>query len=453
MWIIIAFVGMALVTFANPWGWRLAALPIQTVLAVGGHDGGSPFGRITEFMPTFSGNMVRATYAGWCLMGLAAMGGLAGLLMRRWAHVLVIVIFGGIMLSMRRNLAPAAIVLVPVSLAMVCGAWRAMAAKRGQADDTAARGAGGTPATRAPAARWMEPVLAGVALVVLSWWIFTVVTSRFYYGEQSSWRFGSGISMLDIPFCEWSREGRPGQGESTGETPAAPNYFTDFNDSSNAMYFLGGGKHRVPVLTNGLAYPPQTLAQNMAICGEDSSDAGQAYKVFFQENNVGLVAIDVSSLQLAQQLAGDEAWQLRYCFGRHLVFGRPSPEAVWSLDKVIELAQEDPFPAYPLWVTGGTLLDISFGPAGKGEKGEKGRVNPGRLRDAMALLTKATEADPFWADAWTRLAWCHYYMSLVKKASGDPSGRGDLEQASEFADRALGLDGGQTEAIKLKERL
>jgi hypothetical protein len=201
----IILVGQAIVCLANPWTWRLALLPIQTVIFMqeNGIAGSSPaeavhpWAIIGEFFRPFATvriegacgayefcvfEAMKATYAYCVLLALAGMGAVGSLLRRRWDWLMILGGMTAVSLSMRRNIAPAAVIIVPIALAAVWETLWPMFM--------------GLPARVRRAISWP---LAGAVIAFAGWMIHSVVTQRFYYAERSPNRFGCGISRLAVP--------------------------------------------------------------------------------------------------------------------------------------------------------------------------------------------------------------------------------------------------------------
>ena len=125
-------------------------------------------------------------------------GAVAAAACRRWGWLLIMAGMTIVSLSMRRNIAPGAMVLVPLSLASLAAAWPLLRKRveRGRL----ARAIGACT------------LAAGVAAIALGgWWTFSVVTQRFYASERKSLRFGWGISRTIVPMdaAEWINANRP----------------------------------------------------------------------------------------------------------------------------------------------------------------------------------------------------------------------------------------------------
>ncbi|MFP4053495.1 MAG: hypothetical protein ACLFV7_06490, partial [Phycisphaerae bacterium] len=118
------------VCFVNPWTWRLAILPIQTLRFIRRHGiaggdpsnvTGHPWSRIGEFFGPFAKVGLEYSLATYAFVGLLVLAGLAillSLVMRRWSLSLLMAGMVTVSLSMRRNMAPAAVVLSPTIIAV-----------------------------------------------------------------------------------------------------------------------------------------------------------------------------------------------------------------------------------------------------------------------------------------------------------------------------------------------
>ena len=192
----IALGGMVVVSFLNPWTWRLAVLPIQTILFLSANEIPAdpaalvrhPWATISEFLPPFGGRthltQPIAAYLG--VLSLTGLGAAAAVLNGRWARLAVMAFMVAISLKMRRNLAPAAVILVPLALASIAEALRTANPK-----GILIRGA-----------RWARAIRTPVSVAVIalaSYWTISVVTDRFYYVQRSPTRFGAGHSSWQLP--------------------------------------------------------------------------------------------------------------------------------------------------------------------------------------------------------------------------------------------------------------
>ncbi|MHC4295140.1 MAG: hypothetical protein ACYSTL_06105, partial [Planctomycetota bacterium] len=186
-----ALLAQAVMCFVNPWGWRLAALPIQTMVFIHANDiaGSSPAGQahpwawIGEFFGPFAGKFVeaRATYSYCAVLVLAGLGTIAAMLRRRWAWLFVIGGMTLISLSMRRNIAPAAMLITPAALGSCIGGVEFLKKLPNRLKTNLAL------------------ITSSAVLAAALWFSFTVVTQRFYFAERSPTRFGVGIDRVWVP--------------------------------------------------------------------------------------------------------------------------------------------------------------------------------------------------------------------------------------------------------------
>lgn len=311
------------VSFVNPWTWRLAILPIQTLLFlrkndIAGSAGGEhPWSHIGEFYSPFATAFAGtpAGYAYFVLLAIAAAGLLAALLQRRFSWAMIILALGVISLSMRRNIAPASMLIAPLALASLGHLAHSIARRW---PDFSAR-------LKSPcrAAARITTAIVLLAAVGLS---LAVVTNRFYASSRSPLRFGMGLSRVELPIdaCRWlsesglislpiSRDAASPSG-STWRTRV----WTDYNSSSSAHYFTTPHAS-VPVLTNTWAYPP-TVMQTVLQAGIGAVPfdlIADAYDV-----HVALLRVDDSTSALAYQLSQSKRWALMHCDALFVVFAR-----------------------------------------------------------------------------------------------------------------------------------
>ena len=295
----VALIGQIIACLINPWAWRLAVLPIETIVYLRTNNiavsvpgaGAHPWSYIGEFYRPFAGAFLasKATYAYCVVLGLGCLGILSAVWKRRWAWVFVIVVMAAISLSMRRNIAPAALLIVPVALAGLCGAldspWGKLAAPL----------------------RWKISAVASVAVGAISlWFAIAVITQRFYLPERSPVRFGVGISALEVPLdaARWLRE-----------HPAKGRLWTDYNSSSSFHFFAGAPQ--VPILTNTWAYPPDVMREVM-----DRNAGRRSFGEAVNAYDISTVAlrVDRSTIGLVGKLARDPDWALVHVDAMHVVF-------------------------------------------------------------------------------------------------------------------------------------
>ncbi|KKL77821.1 hypothetical protein LCGC14_2031060, partial [marine sediment metagenome] len=331
-WLGIILGAQIAVAFINPWTWRLAALPVQMLAYIrkhgiaGGATSGSthPWAMLDELPRSLAKVFAnrRATWAFKAVLVLTALGAAANVVMliltalrvvaktpqwRRWAHLLLLAGMTAVGLSIRRNIAPAALVLVPISLAALVALARAL------------------PQRLRPAGwvRAMAPVaLAGAVVILSAWWGRAVVTNRFYREDPGIWRFGTGFSETNMPLAA---------AEICRELPPGVKVFTTYSTGSNLMYHARGpdGPLPVPILSNSWAFPPSVMGENQAICW-----GTRPLKRFAARYGVGAVVLESSQWteRLIRSLARDSDWSLAELHPRHVVFlyriGPTAPLAV-----------------------------------------------------------------------------------------------------------------------------
>ncbi|MCK4414768.1 MAG: hypothetical protein KAY32_14635 [Candidatus Eisenbacteria sp.] len=233
------------VCFLNPWSWRLAILPIQTLLFLGQHDilGGSsaaahPWALIQEFKSTPLHPSDLRLDAPLRLLAfvpvlILALGGIVGALVRRrWALLLLLTGMVFVSVSAVRNMSVGALVLATLGLA---GTWM-----------------WGATAWVRVSPRMRTAIAASIAVLLIittTHLAVAVVGQGFYTAEGARPRFGLGISRLALPV---------GAAEWLSAHPLQGRLWTDF-DSSSTIHFLVHPRPDVPILTNTWAYPPDTM--------------------------------------------------------------------------------------------------------------------------------------------------------------------------------------------------
>ncbi len=423
--------GQLLACLVNPWTWRLAVMPIQTVLflrrhgiagATGGVDG-HPWAMIAEFFTPFSRGYL-PQYATWgyvACLALAAGAVGTGLARRRWGPVLILIGMTLVSLSMRRNIAPYSMIAAPVSLALLAGPVGRILASVGR---------GGRRV------RW-----AGQGLVVVALGLVTlaVVTQQFYFRERKPTRFAALYSRVALPLgaTQWLSENRL-QGRM----------WTDYTSSSNFMYFTRT-RPTAPVLTNTWAYPPATMQLVL-----DVSLGKRPHGPLFDAHNVQVVALRVDPVSAERSRAGrvplitrlihDPAWALMHVDTTYVVFARRdgvNAEAVATGELTRRtfdlqahqamLAQADPIEAYGLYAGATTLVRIGwFVPAEK-------------------IYRRVVKLVPEYFEAWTMRGVC-----LAELAARDGmAGRDELIEARKCLVRALEIEPGHELANLYYERV
>ncbi len=301
--LVLVLLAQAAVCFANPWTWRLAVLPIETVLYIHRHNitaatggMGHPWALITELFSPFGGDAfarAKATKAFYVLLVVAAAGGVAAVWRRRWAWLLVT---GGMVAAafpMRRNMAPAAILAVPVALAALHEALANIPLM----------------ARRSRLRRAAALVASAFVAAACVWFAAGVVTQRFYTAEGSRARFGFGFAPTVIPLaaCDWLNEQRP-EGR----------LWTGFAVSSSYHYFTR--PHRdVPLVTNTWAYPPEVMRRvvEFNFAHRPFGEAARRYGI-----EIVALRVDRAHTRQAAALNADPAWALVFLDGWDAIFLR-----------------------------------------------------------------------------------------------------------------------------------
>ena len=410
----------AAVCFANPWTWRLAVLPIRTLAFMQAHqiaggeliETGHPWAVIGEFFRPFAPGVFvqsKASYAYCVLLALAGAGATASAVRRRWAGLLIIAAMTAISLSMRRNIAPAALMVVPLSFA-ACG-------------EVLARLAGRWRIRR----RWLPA--AGWALLLAAlgaWGVFSVVTQRFYYREQRASRFGLGIAPTVVPV---------GAAEWIGRNKPAGRLWTDYNSSSSLHYFTAS-RPDVPVLTNTWAYPPDAMRLVL-----DVSLTRQPLAPVAEAAGAETVALrmDPTSIRLARQLVADPNWALVYLGALDVVFlradGKNAELAARSAIRPRTLDLEaykrrlramDPVGSFPLYLGAFTLAHLGW---------DTQAVD--LLDDLLTRYPDAPDRHRFWNMKGTCLA--HRGTLLLLRDPPDHRAKEDWHEAKNCFQQALAV--------------
>ena len=398
--------------FVNPWGWRLAVLPVETLVYIRRHSitgtdagGRHPWSAIIELFGPFSRGgfaSVRSTVAYSAVLVLAAFGALAAVLKRRWALPMILAAMAVASLSARRNIGIAGIFLTPLAMG---GLW--LSAKRW------------STGRRAGLTLWA----AAVVLVGCGYLAATVVTHKFYYDERLPWRFGVGVSRVGLPIdlAEWLNDRRP---EGT--------LWADFDASSNVHYFTR--PHRpVPILTNTWAYPPPLM--------DTSLECRTNPELFERErkaHNVQIVAVTAKppTQPLLRALAGNPAWRVVHLDAKYVLLlradgpnralaesaavaplppskaGRPPPE--WLAEYEARLRRVDPVAAYSVYCGGITMYHLGW------------------FSEAIVLIAKSLDEDPRNFRAWNMLGICY-----ARRADMRPDVAGKIDDRAR-ARRAFG---------------
>jgi len=412
-------VGQVAVCFANPWTWRLVALPFQTALYMQTHritapDSTHPWSIIVELRgaPAAAGALFHVALR-W-IVRLAAFAAAAALWRRRWGSVLVLAAMIAVGMSVPRNAAVAALLLVPGSLACL---WPLVAQQCGRR-----------------AARPAAAVLAVAVVAASAWCGARTVTNRFYFGEYGPERFGFGISRAILPVgaVEWLDRHLPGE-----------RIWCDFSSSSYIRFF-SRPQRELPILTNTWTFPPAVLAE--------SAEYGLARRPLSElADRYGFGAVVLRADQygrLFEALARDPEWAVVHLEGKHAVFLQTSGPLA-GLARRAELSPErlrrerfleqtralDPVAAYPLLAAAQSLSMLGWHDL------------------AVEAADMATDDEPESPFTWFGLGLTFSARGDARWAAGDLSHEDDRARAAGCFRRALALDPDYGAARKHLDRL
>ncbi|MFW5839438.1 MAG: tetratricopeptide repeat protein [Planctomycetota bacterium] len=414
----LALAGQMVACFVNPWTWRLAVLPFQTVLFLREHDiagstggvHGHPWAFIAEFFTPFSKGYLpqMATWGYIACLILAAAAGVIALLRRRWGAALILAGMTVVSLSMRRNIAPYSMIVSAVGLAMLtpAAAWA-----MNRIESTGRKLATGAQA---------------LVMIALAGLTVGVVSQQLYFHERKPERFDAGYSQVVLPVdaAQWFETHQP-----------AGRLWTDYVASSNFFYF--SSPHRTPpLLTNTWAYPPETMRMllNVSLGIAD-------YRKVFDRYDVQIVAVRCDSMSaepsrpglvpLIPRLMADPDWVLVHLNVAHLIFLRkdgPNAELA-GREELTEgtfdaashaemLRRADPVEAYGLYAGATTLWRIGW------------------FAPAERLYRQVLELEQDYHEAWAMLG-----VTLAELAARKGlAGRGELVEARQCLQRALALE-------------
>lgn len=411
-------VGQVLICFANPWTWRLAVLPVETIYyldlnKIGGKPGLHPWSHILEFRetirPHFHGYMKNilslnskiSDYGILTVLVLAVVGGVAALWRGRWGFALLIVFMIFVGLGMKRNVASMALLIVPVSLAVL------------------------VPLMSLTAGRWRRFLAFASAYLVVALSVcfaFGVVTNRFYAQEKQPMRFGMGISRAYLPVgaAEWLDTHMPGA-----------RIWCDMS-SSSTLHFFTRPHREVPIISNTWAYPPVIMARAQEFRGADSIYFDQ----YAQSANIDVVVLRYDwSPGLYQTLVMHRRWLLAHVEGVHVVLLNPRGE---RLARARQLAIDPRKFDWDEYIRQQRLVDplVESSLVTVGSSLQKG----GYPELAIAILEAAVQEKP---DIW--MAWSNLgigYLGRCRRLhdAADPAYEQAYDAAKRCIERAIKLN-------------
>lgn len=395
------------VSLLNPWGWRLAAFPFQTLMFfrrmginVGEIQAGRhPWSVIGELYRPWDLPFadIVATKVFYLVLAIVVVALLYGVLHRRWSVVFLMAGMAVVSISLRRNIAPGAILLVPPALMCIAGML------------------GGWSVWRKCIAFPAVPFAAAVVLGGLSaWMIGSITTHRFYFNQSRADRFGLGFSRVNLPIgaAAWLSEHQP-----------VGRIWTDNDSSSNLYYFTRytnpndparTAHPKVPILTNTWAYPPVIMRDVLDVARGviPFREAAEKYGLEVAAVRVGRFTAEPdpqqwSRVPLVLELSVDPNWALVYIDALHVVFLRKdglnramaqkneiTPDTLDLSAYIQRLMEMDPVPVFALCQGGSTLSYLG------------GNWNA----LAIQVLRQAIRIDPDYAKAWYWLGICHARM-------------------------------------------
>jgi hypothetical protein len=407
--------GQTAACLVNPWTWRLALLPVQTLVFLKDNDITAtkfpgpthPWAVIVEITNTLSAislvNLNRMDCAILLLLGLAGVGCLAALARRQWGTGLILAGMGGVALSMLRNAAAVSFLIIPAAFYAVMPAVRRLANR-----------------LSAAGRNWVTLVAAVLICLPSAFWSYGIVTNRLYQDCGSAERFGLGISRLRVPLdaSNWLNENQP-----------VGRMWTDFNLSSNLHYFTR--PHRdVPVLTNTWAYPPDVMRMVLDyVAGLNFEDMRRRY-------DIEIVAVEngVTAYPLVQALAHDPNWAITYLSPCHVIFlWRQGPNAELARQCEItpenldiqayrrQIAQLDPVPEQAVFTAGMGFYRMKW------------------EEQAIPLLEETIPERKPDHQELNMLGVCYIRRAVRRLKAGDSAGLDDLVKARQCFEKALRL--------------
>ncbi|MBI5765040.1 MAG: hypothetical protein HZA51_16110 [Planctomycetes bacterium] len=418
--------------FFNPWGWRGASFPIETLsylrrtnaMAGGPNDTAiSAWSLISEFHSPFRyvGEFInaRTMHAYYVLLAVVVIGLIACLIRRRFAPMLLLILFAAMSFQMRRNIAQFALAGAPLALG-------AIAARRLVAPVRTSAVAPVSNRCPVPQVSNLRSLAQSIILTALSlWWTVGLVNGRFYYSERRITRqFGTGYSSrtFTTDAVNWL----------AAQPSLQPNLFVDYFSSSNTLPWLPD-RFKLFVDTNTFAYKEETLAAAF-----DLGLAKRPHADIFDRDaiNVALLHVGPDTQPLVMRLVADYTnWALVYFDPQAVIFARRIPAhvdvikanhpAAADLDPKKWIAAYDE-PAYTKALSLGTAVNVPLA--------------LGYHAAAAELMREAVRLAPDYHDAWYFLAICEANLGQAAAKAGNLSdARAHIREAKNAADTAVTL--------------
>ena len=405
----------------HPGGLRNVVMPFQTLwfLRANHIAGGSmeqadgagaaklhPWALIGEFYSPFGARpWTLAIY--WYVAALVcSVPALVVLLWRKkWALLAVLCGFMVTSLSMRRNIAPAAVIAAPLFAFAGHHIWGLVKHRLKRSSVRACS---------------VGAMVAGMALSV--WLAHGVMTNRLYENQRSEWRFGTSLCGFNLPL---------NAGKWLDDNLASPQpIFVDYTASSNFLYF-STQVPTVPILTNTWSIPVERMKEVVFIsAGWRGTDIPEEWGM-----NVAAVQVWPPATNLALKLANDDDWATVFMEGWFLIFMRRTPEnqPVIAANEITRdtfdpvsfaaaCRKIDPSPVMALRMGGMTLQTLQW------------------FEHAEVLWRLCLEHRDDFAEAWMNLGVCLGQRGEELIARGVPSGKTLLREAQECFVKCLKLD-------------
>ena len=389
----IALGALVVACFINPFTYHMPYMPIETLVYFKKHNitsppvdsSAHPMSEIGEFYPPFA-----IPYEYWAIgmkfyfaaLMVAIVGIIAALVKRKWSAGLILMLMAMVSLSMRRNIAVACMVLVPISLWTISLLFKNYLDSRLQGKKYQA----------------LSVSTSIIILLVSSFLVINTFNSKIFLFADSDDRFGLGISKSEMPISAaiWIDKYNP-----------AGKLWCDYNSSSN-IHYLTRPHRSVPVLTNTWAYPHSIMKENI---DQTRCEAGCYFdKDIADKYDVGIVLLRTgeATKRLLTKLSQSSDWAIVDIAPRFVLFVRNLPANQTLIAKhaithknfdtqkfINQILKDEPAnPAQTLTFAASTLAEICF------------------ADQAIILYKKALEYSPSFAEAYHGLSF--EYANLVR---------------------------------------
>jgi len=425
----VALAVMCAACLVNPWGWRGAIFPIETldylraerIMGQNPEDPvESPWGILSEFQSPFGfiafRGAYRTIYAYLVLLILSAPAVILAALRRRWDVLATLLLFAAVSTQMRRNIAPFAIVAAPLIVIEFAAVIRA-----------------GGPRLRALSFLGRRARLAASLATcgLLLHWLTGIWSGGFYFEERRpARRLAAGFSDHIFPMnaVRWLNE----------HPDVRPRLFTDLMTSSNVLPWLRP-EFKVYITTNTFAYSPAALMRcwNLGLAREDAGTFCAEFDV-----NAMLLRVHDPTLPLIRRLSRDADWALTYYDANFVIFLRRIPVHA-ELIRRDERRAADYEAASALrtaerpHVNAAFQIGIAVGVP----------IALGWFEQAEPLIREALRREPRYVEMWNNLGLCHAsagQQALARREWG--AALAEFRQARECFQTVLTLEPGHREA-------